>query len=147
MNLGSTELLIVVVIVVVVFGSSWLPKAARNLGRAKVEVDKAQKQLNDTKAQVIEATGIEKADAALRKANQALNTSPQNLMKNAAKSAIMPTAAAADADDAKTAEAAPDKSGAAEPATHEADQADGGASEAAADVGESETVNVDFNDD
>ena len=137
MNLGSTELLILVVIVVVVFGGSWLPKAARNLGRAKVEVDKAQKQLNDTKAQVIEATGIEKADAALRKANQALNTSPQNLMKNAAKSAIMPTAAAADAEDAKTAEAA-----SAEPATDGAETA-----EAAADVGESETVNVDFNDD
>ena len=138
MNLGSTELLILVVIVVVVFGGSWLPKAARNLGRAKVEVDKAQKQLNDTKAQVIEATGIEKADAALRKANQALNTSPQNLMKNAAKSAIMPSAAAAsDADDAKTAEAA-----SAEPATDGAETA-----EAAADVGESETVNVDFNDD
>jgi len=136
-NLGSTELLILVVIVVVVFGGSWLPKAARNLGRAKVEVDKAQKQLNDTKAQVIEATGIEKADAALRKANQALNTSPQNLMKNAAKSAIMPTAAAADAEDAKTAEAA-----SAEPATDGAETA-----EAAADVGESETVNVDFNDD
>lgn len=141
MNLGSTELLILVVIVVVVFGGSWLPKAARNLGRAKVEVDKAQKQLNDTKAQVIEATGIEKADAALRKANQALNTSPQSLMKNAAKSAIMPTAAAADAGHgAQTDEKA--EAASAEPATDEAETA-----EAAADVGESETVNVDFNDD
>ena len=125
MNLGSTELLIVVIIIVVVFGGSWLPKAARNLGRAKVEVDKAQKQLNDTKAQVIEATGIDKADEALRKANRALNSSPQSLMKNAAKSAMTPTPAPtpdAPADD--TADAAAD----------------------AADVGDSETVNVDFND-
>ena len=127
MNLGSTELLILVVIVVVVFGSSWLPKAARNLGRAKVEVDKAQQQFNETKAQVIEATGIEKADEALRKANQALNTTPQNLMKNAAKSAITPTPANDDA--AAT-----------------GDTGDTGDSEPA-DAGTSETVNVDFDDD
>lgn len=127
MNLGSTELLILVVIVVVVFGGSWLPKAARNLGRAKVEVDKAQKTINETKAQVIEATGIEKADQALRKANKALNTSPQNLMKNAAKSAITPSPATDDAPAAEGEAAADDAA-------------------PAADVGKNETVNVDFND-
>ncbi|MEM7093509.1 MAG: twin-arginine translocase TatA/TatE family subunit [Actinomycetota bacterium] len=134
MNLGSTELIIVLIIVVVVFGGSWLPKAARNLGRAKVEVDKAQQQFNDAKTQVIEATGIEKADEALRKANRALNTSPQNLMKNAAKSAMTSTPSA-DAD----------------PAEGEAgagDVGDGdGVSDDPTDVGTSETVNVDFTDD
>ena len=132
MNLGSTELLILVVIVVVVFGGSWLPKAARNLGRAKVEVDKAQKQLNDTKAQVIEATGIDKADEALRKANRALNTTPQSMMKNAAKSAIMPTSVPS------SEQGDPGESGDAAPA--EAPEG------TPADVGESKTVNVDFNE-
>lgn len=126
MNLGSTELLILAIIVVVVFGGSWLPKAARNLGRAKVEVDKVQKQVNDTKAQVIEATGIEKADEALRKANRALNSSPQSLMKNAAKSAITP-AAAKDASDEQVA-------------------SDAAATEPATDAGTDGTVNVDFTD-
>ena len=41
-TLGGPELLIIAVIVVLVFGAGWLPKAARNLGKAKVELDKAQ---------------------------------------------------------------------------------------------------------
>ena len=89
-NLGSTELLIIVVLVVVVFGAGWLPKAARNLGRAKVEIDKTQKQLTEAKQQVVEATGMDKAEATLRKANRALNQSPKSLIKGAAISAIGP---------------------------------------------------------
>ena len=74
-----------------VFGAGWLPKAARNLGRAKVEIDKTQKQLTDAKQQVVEATGMDKAEATLRKANRALNQSPKNLVKGAAINAITPT--------------------------------------------------------
>ena len=120
MSLGVPELIIIVLIVSLVFGTGWLQKSARNLGRAKVEIDKAQRQFNEAKAQVIETTGLEKADQALRKANRALNQSPQNLMKNATRSAMSsPTA----------------------------DQAETGpqtANEPAAEAGDVETINVDF---
>lgn len=96
MNLGGSELLIVLIVVVVVFGGAWLPKAARNLGRAKVELDKTQKQIADTKQQVVKATGIREIESTMRKANRALNTSPQNLLKGAAASAMKPPAAAKD---------------------------------------------------
>ena len=132
--------MIVAIIVVVVFGGSWLPKAARNLGRAKVEVDKAQQQFNEAKAQVVEATGIEKADAALKKANRALNSSPQSLMKNAAKSAITPTAAAAAGDAAEDGEAVTG-------AVEDAEIVDRRPATDAVDAIDEATVNVDFNDD
>ncbi len=86
MNLGSAEVLIVVALLVLVFGAGWLPKAARNLGRAKVELDKTQAQLNTAKQSVIESTGIEGASNSLRKANNALRKSPQQLMKDAVRS-------------------------------------------------------------
>lgn len=75
---------------IVLFGAGWLPKAARNLGRAKVEIDKTQKQLTDAKQQMVEATGMDKAEATIRKANRALNQSPKNLIKGAAISAMTP---------------------------------------------------------
>jgi len=124
MNLGTSELLILAVIVVLVFGAGWLPKAARNLGRAKVEVDKAQKQFADTKAQVIEATGVDKAEQVFKKANRTLNQSPKSLLKGAAASAAKPTAA--------------------EPDVANPDVAEPGAGEAASDEAVAETLNVDF---
>jgi len=144
-NLGSAELLIVVVLLVVVFGAGWLPKAARNLGRAKVEIDKTQKQLTEAKQQVVEATGMDKAEATLRKANRALNTSPKNLIKGAAISAIAPAgnAAEAAAPDAE-APATPDAEA---PAT-EAPDDEAPATEAPdADASDAETVNVDWSGD
>ena len=91
MNLGSSELLILLIVVVVVFGAGWLPKAARNLGKAKVELDQAQRQLEATKKQVVEATGLDKAEASLRKANRTLNQSPKRLIADAASGALKPT--------------------------------------------------------
>lgn len=140
MNLGTSELLILAVIVVLVFGAGWLPKAARNLGRAKVEVDKAQKQFADTKAQVIEATGVEKAEQAFKKANRTLNQSPQSLLKGAAASAIKPTTDSSEAE-ALVSEA-PATDTPAEAASNEA--ADSG-SDLGRDSGE--TRNIDFTTD
>ena len=84
------------------FGAGWLPKAARNLGKAKVELRfAAQQQFNEAKQQVVEATGIEQVEAKVRKANKASSsTSPQGLLKSAAASAITPKAV----DTAKAAE-------------------------------------------
>lgn len=92
MNLGGPEMLILLFVAVLVFGAGWLPKAARNLGKAKVEFDKTTKQLNETKEQFVEASGVKNLDATLKKANKALNTSPQNLLKGAAASAVKPAA-------------------------------------------------------
>lgn len=94
MNLGGPELLILVALAVIVFGAGWLPKAARNLGKAKVEFDDAAKQFADAKNSVVEATGVKELDATMRKANRALNTSPQKMLKDAAKSAATGGAAA-----------------------------------------------------
>lgn len=92
MNLGGPELLILVAVAVILFGAGWLPKAARNLGKAKVEFDEVQKQFNETKDQVVAATGVKELESTMRKANKALNTSPQKLIKDAAKSAVKPAA-------------------------------------------------------
>jgi len=107
-NLGSAELLIIAVVVILLFGATWLPKAARNLGRAKVELDKTQRQINEAKQQVVDATGLDKAEATIRKANKALNQSPQKLIKGAATGALLPTGTPAEpavaeaSDDAET---------------------------------------------
>lgn len=130
MNLGTSELLILAIIVVLVFGAGWLPKAARNLGRAKIEVDKAQKQIADTKKQVIEATGVEKAEQAMKKANRALNQSPQSLLKGAAASAVKPTSDSAEPDALTREEAAAEAA---------SDDEDSGAAS-----GSGETRNIDF---
>jgi Sec-independent protein translocase protein TatA len=94
MNLGGAELLILVGLAVLVFGAGWLPKAARNLGKAKVEFDEVQRQLNETKESFVEATGVKELESTMRKANQVMNTSPQKLMKDAAKSAVTGSGAA-----------------------------------------------------
>ena len=105
MNLGGPELIILVGIAVLLFGAGWLPKAARNLGKAKVEFDEVQKQFNEAKDSVVEATGVKELEATVRKANKVINTSPQKLMKDAAKSAVTGSgAAAAGSDEATTAE-------------------------------------------
>ena len=99
MNLGGPELLIVVAIAVLLFGAGWLPKAAKNLGKAKVEFDEVQRQFNETKDSVVEATGVKELESTMRKANKVINTSPQKLMKDAAKTAVTGSAATAAAQD------------------------------------------------
>jgi TatA/E family protein of Tat protein translocase len=106
MNLGGAELLIIVAIAVMLFGAGWLPKAARNLGKAKVEFDEVQKQFNEAKDSVVEAAGVKEIEATVRKANKAFNTSPQKLMKDAAKSAVTGGGAGAAAKKASTKDAA-----------------------------------------
>jgi len=98
MNLGGAELLILAAVVVLVFGAGWLPKAAKNLGKAKVEMDKAQKQFNDAKTTAVEATGIKELEATIGKANKVMNSSPKNLLKDAAKTAATGGAAKKAAD-------------------------------------------------
>ena len=105
MNLGGPELLIVVAIAVLLFGAGWLPKAAKNLGKAKVEFDEVQKQFNDTKNSVVEATGVKELESTMRKANKAMNMSPQKMMKDAAKNAVTGSGAAAAASAASAAKA------------------------------------------
>lgn len=77
MNLGTPELLILGLIVVLVFGAGWLPKAARNLGKAKVEFDKTQENLGQ-------------ATQAINKANRVLKSSPQQLVAGATAKALNP---------------------------------------------------------
>ena len=93
MNLGGPELLIVVAIAVLLFGAGWLPKAAKNLGKAKVEFDEVQRQFNETKDSVVEASGVKELESTMRKATKVINTSPQKLMKDAAKTAVTGSAA------------------------------------------------------
>jgi sec-independent protein translocase protein TatA len=104
MNLGGPELLIVVAIAVLLFGAGWLPKAAKNLGKAKVEFDEVQRQFNETKDSVVEATGVKELESTIRKANKVINASPQKLMKDVAKSAVTGSSAAARAQDDVAAE-------------------------------------------
>lgn len=93
MNLGGAELLIVVGIAVLIFGAGWLPKAARNLGKAKVEFDEVQRQLNEAKDSVVEASGVKQLESGVRKANRVMNSSPRKLMKDVATSAAAGTGA------------------------------------------------------
>lgn len=95
MNLGGPELLILVGLAVLIFGAGWLPKAARNLGKAKVEFDQVQKQLTETKDSMVEKSGVRELEATMRKANKVMNSSPQKLMRDAAKSAVIGGSAAA----------------------------------------------------
>lgn len=115
MNLGGPELIIVLAIAVLLFGAGWLPKAAKNLGKAKVEFDEVQRQFNETKDSVVEATGVKELEATISKANKVINTSPQKLMKDAAKGAVTGSAAAAagaeaddEIEDAEIVDTAPD---------------------------------------
>ena len=111
MNLGGPEILIVVAIAVLIFGAGWLPKAAKNLGKAKVEFDEVQRQFNETKDSVVEASGVKELESTMRKANKVINSSPQKMLKDAAKSAVTgggASAAAAQDDVASDAVAASD---------------------------------------
>jgi len=103
MNLGGAELIILVAIAVLVFGAGWLPKAAKNLGKAKVELDEAQRQFHEAKNSVVEATGVKELESTVRKANKVINTSPQKLMKDAAKNAVTGSGSTAAAGAAKEA--------------------------------------------
>lgn len=140
MNLGGPELLILVALAVMVFGAGWLPKAARNLGKAKVEFDDAAKQFTDAKNSVVEATGVKELEATMRKANKAINTSPQKMLKDAAKSAATggaakkATDAATNDDDIEDAEIVEKPSAEKPSASAVPDEVDG-------DDG---TINVDF---
>jgi len=102
MNLGGAELLILVGIAVLIFGAGWLPKAARNLGKAKVEFDEVQRQFNEAKDSVVEQSGVKELEATMRKANQVMKASPQKLMKDAAKSAVVGGASKATGDTGDT---------------------------------------------
>lgn len=95
MNLGGPELLILVGLAVLIFGAGWLPKAARNLGKAKVEFDEVQRQFNEAKDSVVESSGAKELEATVRKANKVMKASPQQLMKDAARSAVTGKAASA----------------------------------------------------
>lgn len=149
MNLGGPELLILVALAALIFGAGWLPKAARNLGKAKVEFDDASKQFADAKKSVVEATGVKELEATMRKANKALNTSPQKMLKDAAKSATTggaqskeTVAADADADsDIEDAEIV-DRSTNAEPGTTDSGGTSGDGNPSTTD-GDG-TINVDF---
>ena len=94
MNLGGPEILIVVAIAVLIFGAGWLPKAAENLGKAKVEFDEVQRQFNETKDSVVEATGVKELESTMRKANKMINASPQKMLKDATKHAVTGSGAA-----------------------------------------------------
>lgn len=146
MNLGGPEMLIVLVIVLLVFGAGWLPKAARNLGRTKVEIDKAQKQFEEAKKGVVDAVGLEKADETIRKANRALNKTPKQLLRDATKSSASAAAASTDAVGAESPGASP--SGAQQPGDEKILDA-----EIVSDDGSSgpnpisdQTINVEFDD-
>ena len=69
-----------VAIAVLLFGAGWLPKAAKNLGKAKVEFDEVQRQFNETKDSVVEASGVKELESTMRKANKVINSSPQKMM-------------------------------------------------------------------
>lgn len=97
MNLGGPEILIVLAIAVLLFGAGWLPKAAKNLGKAKVEFDEVQRQFNETKDSVVEASGVKELESTMRKANKVINSSPKKMMKDAAKNAVTGSGAAATA--------------------------------------------------
>ena len=100
---SGPEFIIVLAIAVLIFGAGWLPKAAKNLGKAKVEFDEVQRQFNETKDSVVEASGVKELETTISKANKVINTSPQKLMKDAAKNAVTGTgAAAATASDSTT---------------------------------------------
>lgn len=47
LNLGSSELLLILLLFVLLFGAEKVPDLARSLGRAKQELDKAQRQVKD----------------------------------------------------------------------------------------------------
>lgn len=73
-SLGGAELIIIGLVVLVLFGAGGLPKAARSLGKAKVEVDKAKTEYEKVITPVADAK---------RKFDQTVNASPQQLAKRA----------------------------------------------------------------
>lgn len=88
MTVGASEALIILLLIVLIFGAGWLPKAARNIGKAKIEFDKAKDKLEETKDSAIETTGVAGAVKAIDKANTVLKASPQQMIRNAAISSV-----------------------------------------------------------
>lgn len=134
---SGAEWLIILLVIIAVFGASWLPKAARNLGRAKVELDKTKKQIDETTKQVAESTGLNQVNKGLQQARKLKNQTPQQLIKGAAMSAatgaVKPAADTQPLDDAASDETAQQPPAAAPAASVEGDDT-------------SATVNVDFSD-
>ncbi len=142
MNLGGAELLILVGLAVLLFGAGWLPKAARNLGKAKLEFDEVQRQFNEAKDSVVDATGVKELESTVRKANRIINSSPQKMMKDAAKSTVMGSTRSHDADDESAAE-----DGAGHAGDDDIEDADIIDAAAPADKGATDTtINVDKSD-
>lgn len=80
-SLGTPEMIIIGVIVLLVFGAGWLPKAARNLGRTKVEVDKAKAEFEKTKTELAESSGLGEVAETVKKVDQTLKTPAKNIIK------------------------------------------------------------------
>lgn len=82
-SVGTPEALIVGAIILLVFGSAWLPKLARNMGRTKVELEKAKTEFDKAKAEVTEpfAETKETFDKATKSVDQVRKTSPKDAIR------------------------------------------------------------------
>lgn len=80
---GSSELLIIGLVVLLLFGSAWLPKAARNLGRSKVELDKAKAEFEKAKTDITDASGLTEARDAVKKVDETLKKNPKDVVNKA----------------------------------------------------------------
>lgn len=84
MNLGGPEALIIGVLILLVFGAGWLPKLARNMGRTKVEIDKAKEEFEKTKSDLAGAAGpLNDAAAAVKKVDQTLKKPAKEVVNKA----------------------------------------------------------------
>lgn len=84
MNLGGPEAMIILLLVVLVFGASWLPKLARNMGRTKVELDKAKQEFEKTKSDLTSAAGpLHDAAAAVKKVDDTMKKPAKEVVNKA----------------------------------------------------------------
>lgn len=81
MNLGGPEAIIIGVLILLVFGASWVPKMARNAGRTKVELEKAKKEFENTKAEI--AGPLNDATKAVKKVDDALKKPAKDVVNKA----------------------------------------------------------------
>lgn len=74
-------MLIIGAVILLLFGGAWLPKLARNLGRTKVEVDKAKAEFESTKAELAESTGLGEVAETVKKVDKTLKTPAKSIIK------------------------------------------------------------------